>query len=114
MVLGLFQHTEDGAKALAEVLRGGVATEAIRVVGDLGIPAGEAGAMHHVTLDTLHVPGVQRGMFMEGIREGGVVLAVDRDAAAAVDVEGILRRQGALLVEWTSEYAANPSHHPSA
>ena len=53
MILGLFVHTDDGAKALKQVLVAGIGTEAIAVIGDLGIPAGEAGAMHHVTLDTL-------------------------------------------------------------
>ena len=103
MVLGLFEHTDQGSKALKEVLLAGVPVESVAVVGDLGIPAGQAGAMHHVTLDTLGVPAEQRGRFMEGIREGGVVLAV-KDAAA--NVEDVLRRAGAVLVERTQPGAA--------
>ena len=70
MILGLFEHTDAGSKALKQVLEMGVAFEAIAVVGDLGIAAGEAGSMHHVTLDRLHVPAAQRGMFMEGHTRG--------------------------------------------
>jgi hypothetical protein len=108
MILGLFAHTDQGSKALREVLASGVPSEAVRVAGDLGIPAGQAGAMHHVTLDTLHVPAQQRSLFMDGIREGGVVLAVE---GSPVGIEEILRRHGAKLVEQTSEAAANPSHN---
>ena len=95
VVLGLFEHTEAGARALKAVLEAGVSPGAIVVVGDLGIPAGEAGAMHHVTLDALGVPRAEREVFMDGIRSGGVVLAVRGD----VDAMGVMRECGALRVE---------------
>jgi hypothetical protein len=107
MILGLFAHTKDGEKALGEVLAEGIEVDRICVVGDLGAPAGTEGALRHVTLDGLHVPAAQRGEFMETVREGGVVLAVAKSGA---QVEEILRRCGATVVEWTGD-EANPSHN---
>ena len=92
---------------MREVLATGIDTEAIRVVGDLGIPAGQAGAMHTSRWIRSTFRPAARAV-MEGIREGGVVLAVKGEAAG---VEQILRRHGAKLVETTSEAAANPSHN---
>ncbi len=108
MLLGLFEHTADGEKALGDVLGAGVAAAEVCVVGDLGVAAGEPGAMRHVTLDALHVPGEQRARFMDGVRGGGVVLAVRGEG---VGVEEILKRRGASLVETTSEVGSNPSHN---
>ena len=108
MVLGLFAHTDAGSAALRDVLAAGVSPDAVAVVGDLGIPAGEAGSMHHVTLDRLHVPAEQRGRFMDGIRSGGVVLAV---AGAAPGVQEVLRWHGALLVEETPDGESGVSHN---
>ncbi len=109
MVLGLFGHTDQGSRALKEVLGLGVDSETIAVIGDLGIPAGEAGAMHHVTLDRMHVPAAQRDRFMDGIRGGGVVLAVS--GAASAGVAEVLRRHGAELVEETPDAGAATSHN---
>ena len=108
MVLGLFGHKDQGSRALRAVLGMGVEVDAIAVVGDLGIPAGEAGAMHHVTLDRLHVPTEQRDRFMDGIRSGGVVLAV---SGAAVGVADVLREHGAELVEDTPDLGPGVSHN---
>lgn len=107
-LVGLFGHTGQGNEALTELLANGVAHEAIQVIGDLGAPAGQAGAMHHVTFDVLHISKEQRGQFMDGIRAGGVVLAV---LGAGVAVEETLRKHEALVVERTDSKAGVVSHN---
>jgi hypothetical protein len=110
VLVALFAHTGQGADALRELLAVGVPHGAIQVIGDLGAPAGTIGAMHHVTFDVLHIPKEQRESFMDGIRSGGVVLAV-RAVDAGEAVEQVLRGHGALVVERTSGVEKNPSHN---
>jgi hypothetical protein len=110
ILVALFAHTSQGTDALRELLAVGVPHGSIQVIGDLGAPAGQADAVHHVTFDVLHLPKEQRGQFMDGIRSGGVVLAlkeVDSDEA----VEKVLRGHGALVVERISGVEKNPSHN---
>ena len=110
-VLCLFAHTAEGEAALGEFRTAGIAQGAIQVIGDLGPPAGEPGAEHHVTFDALHVPAADRTLLMDTIREGGVVLAVD---AGVVDVGFAERVAGvhhALRVLHTSSASRNPSHN---
>ena len=86
-VLLLFAHTKQGNHALADLLKAGVPHTALRVIGDLGGPAGEAGAEQHVTLDTLHVPAELRGLVMDTVRDGGVLLGADTGVVSADEVE---------------------------
>ncbi len=94
----LFVHTGQGEAALKELVAAGVAHEALAVIGDLGEPAGSAGAEMHVTLDRLGVPGELRGLFMDTIRDGGVVLGVAEDLIGVEEVERVGEKCGALRV----------------
>ena len=110
-MLLLFEHTAQGNKALRELDDAGVAHDAIRVVGDLGPPAGQPGAERHVTLDRLHVPAEERQIYMETIRDGGVVLGVDMRVVDAAFAERVGEKHGAMRMTRSSGAVANPSHN---
>ena len=107
----LFRHTAQGNKALRELDEAGVAHEAIRVVGDLGAATGEPGAERHVTLDRLHVPAKERDLFMDVIRSGGVVLAVDLQVVDPEFLDAVAVRHDAMRTTRTSGAAAVASHN---
>ena len=107
----LFKHTSAGEKALRELLSVGVEHADVRVIGDLGSAEGQAGAEHHVTFDSLHVPIAERELLMDTVRAGGVVLAVVGMPELAKEIEQIGETVGALKVFGTSEGGANPSHN---
>ena len=110
-LLLLFAHTKQGNHALDDMLEAGVPHAALQVVGDLGRPAGEAGAEQHVTFDTLHVPAALRGLVMDTVREGGVLLAVDTGVVSADEVERVGAKYGVLRVIRSSDTAPNASHN---
>ena len=107
----LFRHTSQGNKALRELDEAGVAHEAIRVVGDLGAATSQAGAERHVTLDRLHVPAEERELFMEVIRSGGVVLAVDLLIVDAGFLDGVAIRHDAMRTIRTFSTVPAASHN---
>lgn len=111
MLVSLFTHTAQGTAALRDVLAHGVGHGAIHVIGDLGAAAGSAGAEQHVTFDVLHLPVAERGLYMDTIRAGGVVLAVQTEALAAADFERIAAKHDALSVIRTGADGSNPSHN---
>ena len=94
MICLLFEHTGQGEKALAEFVEAGVPHDAVAVVGDLG----EAGAERHVTLDRLGVPHDLRGLFMDTVREGGVVLGVDAGVVSEEEIQRVGERCGVVRV----------------
>ena len=110
-MLLLFAHTAQGNKALAELDEAGVSHEAIEVVGDLGAAMSQPGAERHVTLDALHVPAEERQIFMETIRDGGVVLAVNTDVVDAGFVEMVGEKHDAMRVTRVVLDGANGSHN---
>ena len=107
----LFEHTAQGNSALRELDEAGIAHEAIRVVGDLGAAISQPGAERHVTLDRLHVTAEERDFFMETIRSGGVVLAVDLLVVDAGFVEAVAARHHAMRTTRTSTAAVDASHN---
>ena len=106
----LFSHTRLGEAALHDLHEAGVAREAIHVIGDLGAPAGQPGAEDHTTFDRIHLPAGLRALFMDTIRSGGVILAVDAELISPDEVDRIAREHDALRIEQTSALTGNPSH----
>ncbi len=107
----LFAHTAQGNKALAELDQAGVPHEAIQVVGDLGAAVSQPGAERHATLDALHVPAEERQIYMETIRDGGVVLGVNNSLVDEVFLEQVGARHDAMRVTRSSGAVRNPSHN---
>ena len=110
-VVCLFTHTAEGDGARRDLLEAGVPHEALRVIGDLGPATGEAGAEHHVTFDRLHVPREVRGLLMDTIRGGGVMLAVDAGVVSVDEVYRVAEENDVLRVLRTSNGGLNPSHN---
>ena len=110
-MLLLFKHTSQGEKALADLDDAGVTHETVRVVGDLGAAVSQPGAERHVTLDALRVPAEERQIFMETIRDGGVVLAVNTDVVDAGFVEKVGMGHDAMRVTRSFDTMANLSHN---
>ena len=107
----LFAHTAQGNKALAELDEAGVPDEAVQVVGDLGAAVSQPGAKRHVTLDTLHVPAEERQIYMDTIRDGGVVLAADTSLVDDGFLEQVGERHDAMRVTRSSGARPNGSHN---
>ena len=64
-----------------------------------------------MTFDRLHIPADLRTLFMDTVRSGGVVLAVDDGSIADSLVEHVSGKHEALRVETTSLAEHNPSHN---
>ena len=111
LILLLFAHTSEGNAALAGLLEAGVSHEAIRVAGDLGPAVSQPGAERHATLDALHVPAPERQIFMDTIRAGGVVLAVDASIVDTAFVEHLQQKHSAMRITRTSGDGAHGSHN---
>ena len=107
----LFAHTTQGNKALAELVEAGVPHEAIQVVGDLGAAVSQPGAERHVTLDALHVPAEERQIYMDTIRDGGVVLAADTSLVDDGFLKQVGERHDAMRVTRSSGAVRNVSHN---
>lgn len=110
-VVSLFEHTSAGEATLHALLKDGVPSAAVSVIGDLGAPAGQPEAERHVTFDSVHLPAELRGLFMDTVRDGGVVLAVDAQAMSRDEVERHARQQGVLRVIEVASALPNPSHN---
>ncbi len=109
MILCLFAHTSQGDAALQDLLAAGVPHGDVRVVGDLGPAVSTPGAERHVTFDALHLPAAERELFMDTLRAGGVVLAVEWESVEFV--EKVAWSHKVLKTLQVSAATGNPSHN---
>lgn len=92
----LFHHQDQAQTAIKDLLSAGVPQSSISLIGNAGSQRTELG---NSSLTELEVPERDQKHLMEGVRNGGVIVAVAATSDHLVEVESVFRKHSAKKID---------------
>jgi hypothetical protein len=103
----LFHHLDRAQAAVSDLRELGLSEHEIAVVGDGRTElTGETAAE---TLQSMRVPDQDMAMLMDGLRDGGTIVAVRADEKLSEQIEAVFARHRAQVVDETVIHTNEPA-----